>query len=78
MNLAARKLSVWLVDQKVKKGEFAERIRVGLPTVSRLLKGQRTPSLDLADRIFDETNEFVTPKDWLTPVQEECGAGQAA
>jgi len=74
MNRAARKLSRWISDRKIKKGEFAKKIGVGLPTLSRLLNGTRMPSLALADRIYDETGGSITVKDWLASEDEECEA----
>lgn len=70
MNIAARKLATWLEAEGVPKGVFANRVNVGPPTVSRLLSGERTPSLELATRISKQTAGFVTPDDWVTPPAE--------
>lgn len=70
MNVAARKLATWLKAEHVPKGEFAIRVCVGAPTVSRLLNGERTPGLELASRIFEQTGGFVNPNEWMMPIDE--------
>ena len=77
MNVAARKLSNWLKSEGIPKGVFANRVNVGAPTVSRLLNGERTPGLELATRIFEQTDGFVNPNEWLCPV-ETCAEHTAA
>lgn len=71
MNLAAQKLSDWLKSQGIRRRDFAARIDVGAPMVSRLLNGARTPSMDLARRIHVETKGFVAPNDWVAIVTHE-------
>ena len=74
MNLAACKLSAFLKRERMAQSLFAERIGVRDSTVSRLIKGERTPSLNLAKRISDETRGDVTTDEWLCPVPDNCEA----
>jgi transcriptional regulator with XRE-family HTH domain len=78
MNIAAHKLATWLKDERVLKGVFAERIGVRAPTVSRLLNGERTPSLELAKRIFEQTDGLVSANDWVTPIDKRQGQTEVA
>lgn len=71
MNLAAQKLDSWLKDNGVLPVEFADQIMVDTSTVSKLVHGKRTPGLKLAARIFERTNKFVAPNDWLTPIDRQ-------
>jgi transcriptional regulator with XRE-family HTH domain len=72
MNVAAHKLAALLKRERLHQSAFAERVGVGSSTVSRWLTGERRPSLELAQRIFDETGGVVTPNDWLCPANEGC------
>lgn len=42
------------------QGDFAKRIGVGQPTISNICNGHTQPSLDLALKIVEETDGFVT------------------
>jgi transcriptional regulator with XRE-family HTH domain len=66
MNIAAHKLAAFLKSEGIPQSAFAERISVRSSTISRLLNGERTPSLRLAKRIFEQTEGNVTPNDWMT------------
>lgn len=57
-------LESWLKSKEVKKGEFARKIGVSAPYLTRLANGQRTPSLELALTISKETRGQVPPTVW--------------
>ena len=67
MNIAARKLTTFLKIRGIARSAFAERVNVRSSTITRLLNGKRKPSLELADRIFQQTDGDVTPTDWIRP-----------
>lgn len=77
MNTAARKLSAFLKRERIPQYAFAARIGVGDSAVSRFLNGRRIPTLEQAQRIFEETGGNVTPNDWLIAVEEDCAEAAA-
>lgn len=77
MNIAARKLAAFLKRKGLHQSAFADRVGVGSSTISRLLTGERRPSLKLAQRIFDETDADVTPNDWMNPIEAGCSEAAA-
>lgn len=70
MNTAARKLTDFLERERIAQATFATRVRVRKSTITRLLNGERRPSLMLAQRIFEQTNWNVTPSDWVAQSTE--------
>ncbi len=71
MNLAARKLTAFLKHEGILQSAFAERVNVRSSTITRLLNGERQPSLRLAQRIFEQTKGNVTPADWVRQYSDE-------
>jgi transcriptional regulator with XRE-family HTH domain len=71
MNVAAHKLTAFLKHEGILQSAFAERVNVRSSTITRLLNGERTPSLGLANRIFEQTQGKVTLSDWLARHAEE-------
>ena len=45
--------------------ELAERLGVSVSTITRLIRDERRPSLDLAERIARHTNGQVQPSDFM-------------
>lgn len=58
-------LKVWRTDRDLKQKAAADLLGVSKPTISRLEKGRRSPSLKLAAQLSERTgipiNEFVRP-----------------
>jgi antitoxin component HigA of HigAB toxin-antitoxin module len=71
---ASERLSAHIIRRGISKQDFADQIGVANSTLSRLLNGRRRPTLEQAQRIFEETKGNVTPKDWLVQAQEGCEA----
>jgi transcriptional regulator with XRE-family HTH domain len=66
-------LSEFLTDAELKPSVFAERLGVAPSTITRLLKRERKPGLDLAIRISDATGGKVTPQDILAEFSNDAG-----
>jgi predicted transcriptional regulator len=63
-------LSEYLAQHSIKVSAFAERVGVPPSTISRVIKRQRDPGLDLLAKIMEATHGEVTPNDFLaTPDQ---------
>lgn len=60
-------LSQYLAESKIKPSAFALELGVEASTVSRWLHGERTPSLELMQRITVATQGAVTASDFLDP-----------
>jgi DNA-binding XRE family transcriptional regulator len=63
------KLSEYLSEQKITDSAFARAIETAPSTVMRLKKGDRLPSMTLAQRIMEATGGAVRPDDFL-PTRE--------
>ncbi len=59
-----RKLAAWLKGKKIPLTEFAGRVGVTHTQLSRVLNGKRRPSLQLMQRIKDETAGYITLDDF--------------
>jgi transcriptional regulator with XRE-family HTH domain len=60
------KLLAYLAQEKIKPREFAERVGISQPFMSRLLHGQRRPGGQLAMKIEEATGGNVTLRDFYT------------
>lgn len=58
------KLKNWLIKNKIKMTEFAKQINYGKGNLSRIISGQIKPSLKLAVKIQQATNNEVQPIDF--------------
>lgn len=65
-------LETWLFENKIKPSAFAARIGVAPSTITRLIKGERSPRLDLIASIQRETNGQVTLADFLPTASPEA------
>ncbi|MCZ7974401.1 helix-turn-helix transcriptional regulator [Agrobacterium salinitolerans] len=61
------KLDQYLTDNKIKPVAFAASIDVAPSTITRILKGERTPRIDLIAKIKAATGGLVTADDWMEP-----------
>lgn len=59
------RLETYLEQQNLKQADFAKKVGVTPATVSRLLAGQLSPSLELAARIEDVTKRKVPMRSWV-------------
>lgn len=58
-------LADWLIREKIKRIDFAERIGVTPQSITGYCDGAFYPKRDVAKRIFDETGGEVTPTDFM-------------
>lgn len=74
-----KKLADWLKKKEIALTEFAPRVGVTHAQLSRVLSGKRRPSLQLMQRIKDETGGYINLDDFSRqpPVWRPPG-GQAA
>lgn len=59
------RLETYLKQQNLKQADFAKKVGVTPATVSRLLAGQLSPSLELAARIEEITKRKVPMRSWV-------------
>lgn len=64
------RLSQYLEARKITDAEFAKTLGVAQSTVLRLKRGDRQPSLDLAQRIAEATAGEVQPSAFFTAPSE--------
>lgn len=58
------KLETYLSEIDLKATAFAEKIGVSPSTITRILRGERSPGFDLVMRIQAATKGKVSAKDW--------------
>ena len=71
------RLEAWLDLKGVTKAEFARRIGVSAPTITRVINGVQNTPLSVQDVIKRETDGAVTPDD-LHAAYAEAQARSAA
>jgi 3,4-dihydroxy 2-butanone 4-phosphate synthase/GTP cyclohydrolase II len=59
------KLSAYLSREKLTAARFAGRIGAPASTITRILRGERSPTLEIMARIAEATAGAVTPNDFL-------------
>lgn len=62
------KLEQYLTDNQIKPVAFATSIGVSPSTITRIIRGERSPGIELIAKIMDETGGKVAFEDWLTSV----------
>jgi transcriptional regulator with XRE-family HTH domain len=65
------KLEQYLHEKEIKPVAFAASIDVAPSTITRILRGERTPRLDLIAKIRAATGGQVTADDFM-PVEEDA------
>lgn len=65
-------LDQWLFENKIKPSVFAAEIGVAPSTITRLLKGERSPRLDLIAAIQRKTEGAVTAEDFMGQASPEA------
>jgi len=58
-------LTDYLSDAELSATEFASKVGCTTSTITRILRGERGPSLELALKIEAETKGKVSPKDFV-------------
>jgi transcriptional regulator with XRE-family HTH domain len=71
-------LSSYLTESGVTQAEFAQRVGVGQPTISRLARGTQRPRVDVAVRIERESGGKVPVHSWPNIAAIIRAAGGAA
>lgn len=61
------KLETYLFQNRIKASAFAAQLGVAPSTITRLLKGERSPRLDLIMLIKEKTGGQVTAEDFFAP-----------
>ena len=57
-------LAEYIASENIKPSHLAARIGVSASTITRLLSGQRSPTIKFAAKIAEATNGKVTPNDF--------------
>jgi predicted transcriptional regulator len=58
-------LEQYLTERKIKPVAFAASIEVAPSTITRILRGERTPRIELIGKIKSATDGLVTADDWM-------------
>lgn len=64
------KLEQYLTDKQIRPVAFAASIGVAPSTITRILRGERSPGIELIAKIKEETGGEVAFEDWLSPATE--------
>jgi len=70
------KLSTYLEQEGLSAAAFAARLGVPASTVTRIMRGERTPRLETARKIEAATGGAVTGSDFLGTVAPEEGEAE--
>jgi transcriptional regulator with XRE-family HTH domain len=60
------KLEQFLKEADKKPATFAAELGVAPSTITRILRGERTPRIDLIAKIAQATGQKVAAEDWFT------------
>ena len=66
------RLREYLEKNGITQGDFAQKIGLAQPSVSKLTLGRSLPSLEVAYRVFVATGGAVTFPDWFSPPPAEA------
>ena len=72
------KLERYLRENEIKPSTFAAEIGVAPSTITRLIKGERSPRIDLILLIRDKTAGQVTIDDFIDHAPKAVAEGAAA
>lgn len=62
------KLETYLTKNKIKPAAFAATLEVAPSTITRIIRGERTPRIDLIAKIQTATGGEVTASDFMSEV----------
>lgn len=68
------RLSEYLEAKKLKPSRFAEMVGVPASTITRLVRGERSPGIELIEKIVKATDGAITPNDFIAPAPHEVTA----
>lgn len=71
-------LRTFLTQTKTKQAELAKRVGVSCGYMSELVKGDKTPGLELAVKIEDATGGAVKARSWVMPAEAQADQKGAA
>ncbi len=60
------KLATYLHENDIKPVAFAASLDVAPSTITRILRGERTPRIDLIAKIQNATGGKVAAEDWMS------------
>jgi len=66
-NISGMKLSDYISEKQTTASRFAGEVGVPVSTITRLLRGERRPGIDLVARITLVTDGAVTAEDFFQP-----------
>ena len=66
-NIVGMKLSDYISEKQTTASRFAGEVGVPVSTITRLLRGERRPGIDLVARITSVTDGAVTAEDFFQP-----------
>lgn len=64
------KLETYLTENKIKPATFAASLDVAPSTITRIIRGERTPRIDLIAKIQTATGGKVTVHDFMAEAAE--------
>lgn len=64
------KLEQYLTDNQIKPVAFAMAIGVAPSTITRIIRGERSPGIELIAKIKSATDGRVDFEDWLSTLAE--------
>lgn len=67
------KLTDYISSKKMTASQFAGEVGVPASTITRLLRGERRPGINLISRIVQATEGRVTAEDFLPPAPAAQG-----
>ena len=68
---ARKKLKAWLKLKHLTLAEFGAQIGHSGTSVWRWADGRHTPRWPVLRRIYEVTDGYITPNDWLPPNKDE-------
>jgi predicted transcriptional regulator len=71
-------LEQYLAEKQIKPVAFAASISVAPSTITRILRGERTPRIELISKIKHATGGVVTADDWMEAAEAEAEEEQAS
>lgn len=74
----AHKLSIWIENHGLTYDQAATKLGVSKRSISRWITEGNTPDIDVAQRVYDQTEGRIGLMDWPTAYTEEKKVQEAA
>ena len=58
------RLKLWMRQHNIPQRSFAEKLGISQPTLSRYLRGDLKPTIDVVKKLDAATNGFMRASDW--------------